>query len=235
LTKHALPDHKANGKLLTTQLPVLWQILVNCAVDSGDNEIICVLDALDECEKESREWILKKLVSFHRNEEMSSESKLKILFTSRPYQDLEQSFQKFQGNTAYMRLDGDENSEEIRQEIDLVIDAEVPYLIEDFGDDDVQKIKARLKSMENRTHLWLHLTLDIIKKDLVGFSKLSRVESLLSHLPTQVSDAYEKLLNRSKNERETRILLEIVLAAERPLTLDEANIALTLALKEKDC
>ncbi|OKL62324.1 hypothetical protein UA08_02515 [Talaromyces atroroseus] len=152
----------ANGKLLTVELPVLWQILMNCATGPGTNEITCVLDALDECEQNSREWILHNLVSFYHDEDMSSKSKLKILFTSRPYQDLEHSFKNFNGNAAYMRLDGDETSEQIRQEIDLVIDADVDKFTEGFDDDNVQKIKTSLKSMENRIYLWLHLTLDII-------------------------------------------------------------------------
>ena len=54
-----------------------------------------------------------------------------------------------------------------------------------------------------------------------------------SNLPAKVSEAYEKILERSKNQDHTETLLQIVLAAARPLTLDEANIALTLALEKQ--
>ena len=64
------------------------------------------------------------------------------------------------------------------------------------------------------------------------YGRLSDIEVLLSGLPSEVSEAYEKILQRSNNELHTQTLLEIVLAAARPLTLDEANVALTMALKK---
>jgi hypothetical protein len=78
------------------------------------------------------------------------------------------------------------------------------------------------------------LTLNIIEKSPVEFGKRSDIEKLLSHLPSQVSDAYEKILSRSKDQSRTKILLRIMLAATRPLTLDEANVALTLAIQEQE-
>ena len=62
---------------------------------------------------------------------------------------------------------------------------------------------------------------------------MSDVEALLSGLPSEVSQAYERILERSKNELHTETLLQIVLVAARPLTLDEANAALALALKKR--
>jgi ankyrin repeat protein len=84
--------------------------------------------------------------------------------------------------------------------------------------------------MEHRTYLWLHLTFDIIKQSPSEYGRRCDVETLLSDLPSEVSQTYEKILGRSKNEIYTETLLQIVLAAARPLTLDEANTALTLAL-----
>lgn len=48
-----------------------------------------------------------------------------------------------------------------------------------------------------------------------------------------MSDAYEKILSRSQDNRKVEALLQIVLAAERPLTLDEANYALILVLGDE--
>lgn len=88
--------------------------------------------------------------------------------------------------------------------------------------------------MEHRTYLWLHLTFDIIEKSPSEYGRRLDIEKLLSRLPSQVSDAYEKILSRSKDQLLTRILLQIILAAIRPLTLDEANIAFTLAIQEQE-
>jgi ankyrin repeat domain-containing protein 50 len=87
--------------------------------------------------------------------------------------------------------------------------------------------------MQHRPYLWLHLTFDIIEQSPSEYGRLSDIETLLSNLPFQVSKAYERILSRSKNQTQTKILLQIILAAARPLTLDEANIALTLALRKQ--
>ncbi|KAF2458453.1 hypothetical protein BDY21DRAFT_220776, partial [Lineolata rhizophorae] len=234
LIKYALPSHKQNGATLTEKFFELWRILVECVTSSGAGEIICVLDALDECKEESRHEIINTLKEFYSpSEGRSTTSKLKFLVTSRPYKDLETSFQKFRATAAYMRFDGDDKSEQIRREIDLVIDARVQDIAGGFTPDDQRKISERLKSMENRTYLWLHLTFDIIEKNRTDYGKRSDVEKLLSKLPSRVSDAYEKILSRSTNHERTELLLQIVLAAAQPLTLDEANVALTLALQKE--
>ncbi len=234
LIEHALPSHKQHGAALTARSSELWQILMKCATASDAGDIICVLDALDECQKDGSKAIIETLNTFYSPSEKlpSPSSNLKVLVTSRPYPDLENSFQKFP-TTAYLRFDGDDKSKQIRQEIDLVIDARVQDVTVGFASKDQQKISERLKSMEHRTYLWLCLTFDIIENSPTDYSRLPDVEELLSHLSSQVSDAYEKILNRSTNRTRTEILLQIVLAAADPLTLDEANIALTLALQEE--
>ena len=235
LIKYALLSHKQNGTTLTRKFSELWRILVECVTSSGAGEIVCVLDALDECKEESRREIIDTLGKFYSTSEgRSTTSKLKFLVTSRGYQDLETSFQNFGETAAYMRFDGDDKSEQIRREIDLVIDARVQDIAGGFTPNDQRKISERLKNMENRTYLWLHLTFNIIEKDRAGYGKRSDVEKLLSKLPSQVADAYEKILSRSTKPERTKLLLQIVLTAAQPLTLDEANVALTLALQEEE-
>ncbi|OCL07139.1 hypothetical protein AOQ84DRAFT_320378, partial [Glonium stellatum] len=235
LIKHALPIHKDHGKKLPQNFSELWRILVECASSLNAGEIVCVLDALDECSTGSRRQLIDKLKGFYYqpNHQSKSSSKLKFLITSRPYDDLEASFKKFSGTSAYLRFDGDEKSDQISQEINLVIDIRVDDIASSFAEEGRRKISDRLKSMQHRTYLWLHLTLNIIEQSPCEYGRLSDIEALLSGLPTEVFEAYEKILGRSKNLPQTEILLQIVLAAAQPLTLDEANIALTLALQDQ--
>ncbi|KAK7421464.1 hypothetical protein QQX98_002163 [Neonectria punicea] len=210
------------------------QILIKCAVSSDSGETVCILDALDECNSGDRRQLIDQLKNFcfERNETSSSSSKLKFLITSRPYDDLEASFGRFSGAAAYLRFDGDDKSEEISQEINLGIDARMKDIGRSFSDEDRGKICARLKEMEHRTYLWLHLTFDIIEQSPCEYGRRTDIENLLSELPSQVSAAYEKILGRSKNQTQTEMILRIVLAAEQPLHLNEANIALTLDLRK---
>ncbi|KAA6407760.1 MAG: hypothetical protein FRX48_08598 [Lasallia pustulata] len=237
LIDYALPSYRNYGKKLRDAFSELWEILVRSARDSEVVEIVCVLDALDECEQNARKQLTEKLVSFFSQMEPHDNPSfaLKFLITSRPYDDLEQNFQPLLGVSTYLHFDGDDKSQRIGQEIDLVIDAKIPSIAGGFSDEDRKRISQRLKKMDNRTYLWLFLTIDIIAGSRSQFRKVSSIDSLLSDLPSKISDAYERILTRSPNEGQARILLHLIVAARRPLSLDEANVALTLATPKGNC
>jgi hypothetical protein len=115
----------------------------------------------------------------------------------------------------------------------LVIEEPVNKIAASFSTDDRRKLSDHLKSKEQRTYLWLLLTFDIIEQGPSEYGRWCDIEELLSQVPPEVSDAYKKILSRSKNDKRMEILLQIIFAATRPLTLEEANIALTLALLEE--
>ena len=234
LIGNALPSHKNYGEKLTQNFSELWRLLLECVRSSDTGEVVCILDALDECDKRSRDELINKLKDFYcqPHDLAHTSSKLKFLITSRPYDDLEAYFGKFL-TTKYLRFDGDDKSADIGREINLVIDERVNTVMSSFNADDRLKISQRLKSMKNRTYLWLYLIFDIIKENLSRYGKRSSFENLMSDIPSQVSEVYEKILSRSQDEVQTDILLQIILTAARPLTLDEANVALTLALQKQ--
>lgn len=238
LTSHlitcALPNHKYHANSLTQKMEVLWQILVDC-VESSSAEIICVLDALDECRGDSAQQLLGMIKESYSQHKSLRPSRLKFLITSRPYEDIKGLFDTLESVATYMHFDGDESgkSRQIGEEINLVIDARVGKLAGSFSNEDRDKISQQLKRMENRTYLWLHLTLNIIETKRSAYSRSADIEQLLKELPYRVADAYEKILSKSQDERKVEALLQIVLAANRPLTLDEANYALATALEEE--
>lgn len=235
LIRQAAASYQNYGKRLRNNFHQLWQILTACVGETDAGEVVCVLDALDECSQRGREEILEALQTFYFDNRTHPSSRLKFLVTSRPYDDLDMSFSKFKKSSAaeiYIRFDGDDKSEEIRHEIDLVIDHKVDEFAEDFGTVDRQKISKRLKAMDNRTYLWLCLTLDIIYHNRSAYSRASDIEDLLSQLPSGIFDAYEKILSRSQNKKRARCLLQIIIAATRPLTLDEVNCSLVLQEQE---
>ncbi|KJR84975.1 uncharacterized protein SPSK_08353 [Sporothrix schenckii 1099-18] len=230
LIQHALPSHKSHGKRLAQDFLELWKILISCAQSDDAGEIICVLDALDECEQRSRHELIDCLRQFYTDQQPTSAktSKLKFIITSRPYDDLEKQFARF-ATVNCIKFHGDDKSAEISREIDLVIDELVDEVAGSFSRDDQERLKTHLKSMNNRTYLWLHLTFDIIRQSPSEFGRPCDIDELLSILPSEVADAYENILNRSKNKNRTETILSIVLAAERPLTLREANVAVAMA------
>ncbi|KAL8740703.1 MAG: hypothetical protein Q9190_006623 [Brigantiaea leucoxantha] len=231
LITYALPSYRSYGKKLREVFSELWEILVKSAQDLEAGEVICILDALDECEEDARKQLITKLVAFYSELESQDASlfTLKFLVTSRPYEDLEHKFQSLSGNSTYLHFDGGDKSQQIGQEINLVIDAKIPDIAGQFNEKDRKHISKRLKSMKNRTYLWLFLTIDIIETSRSNFSKMSSLESLLNNLPSKISDAYERILSRSTNINYARILFQLIVVATRPLSLKEANVALTVA------
>ena len=235
LIRHAIPSHKEHGPALKQNFSELWRILAKCLEDEAAGEVICLLDALDECNQNGKA-LMEKLRDFYVREQQPSASsplkRLKFIITSRPYLNLETVFGTFSKSPRYIHLDGDEKSDEISKDIDLVIDDMMPVIAAGLTAEDRLQISQRLKKMDNRTYLWLHLTFDIIKERQSRYSRRKDIETLLSDLPIEVAGAYERILNRSPDPTRTEVILELVLAATEPLTLDEANYALVLAFEE---
>lgn len=232
LIRYAFSSEKSHGEDLRLRLSELWDILLRAARDPEAGQIICVIDALDECEKKSRHAMIEKLTGFFRRQQRDESSNLTFLITSRPYDDIEGKLRPLLNMSTYVRLDGDDDqrSQHISQDINLVIDAKVQHLAEGLDPNKRTRIADRLKGMNNRTYLWLFLTFDIIEANHSLYSKASNIDSLLSDLPEEVSEAYEKILKHCPNKGGYAIiLLQIILAATRPLGLDEINVAMTLA------
>ena len=229
LIRHGLGSHKTHGRKMTESFSTLWDILMLCAASPEAGEIICVLDALDECSRNYDKMMeeLRKLYGTSRP--AGGNKKLKFLITSRPYDYIESYFDDFD---QLLSVRVDQKSTQIRQEIDLFIDKKVAALAKKVKIPDPTKISDRIKGTENRTYLWVTLIFKIIEEKQSLYSKMSRLEGLLSELPTQVSDTYERILSRSPDDKQTEIILQMIVAAARPLTLGEVNIALTLALSD---
>ena len=234
LIKHAMEKFERNGETLRTSFGLLWVILMEAAADPEGGEITCVLDALDECELSARTAFIEKLADYHSAENRVN-TRLKFVVTSRPYSSIERTFRLNIENLSSISLRGDEESEKIRREIDLVIDDQIPRIFKSFEypvKPEVQEeLVKHLKNMTHRTYLWLHLIKDVIQNSLEHTK--GRLISLIQRVPDTVNQAYESILNRAKDQdlASGKALLSIIVAAVRPLTLREMNIA--LAIEEK--
>lgn len=172
-----------------------------------------------------------------KNTDQREGCSLKLLVTSQPYKDIKDSFERLSENSMYFHIDIDSHSAELGSDIDLVIHRQVRDFAGKFDRGKQDFIADQLKSRDNRTYLWLVLLADIIKNSSTEYSKFQNVEKLLLDLPDKVSDAYDRIsdaynriLSRSKEPELAKKLLKIIVAAPQPLTLTEANIALTIAM-----
>ena len=82
----------------------------------------------------------------------------------------------------------------------------------------------RLLEAPHRTYLWVYLVFDYLKSSRFKRT-IKGIESTITTLPKSVNQAYEKVLDKAQEQSTVRKVLSIIMAASRPLTLTEMNIA----------
>jgi ankyrin repeat domain-containing protein 50 len=230
LLRHAVPEYFQNGREFPRLFSTLWDILLRAARDPKAGEIVCVLDALDECEVSGRFDLINNLNRLYGYEVMAKNMKLKFLITSRPYLDIERRFKKLTAKYPTIRLAGEEEIDSISSEIDLVIRARIEEIGFDMELDPSAKVylEKELLKVTHRTYLWLKLIFELIYSRLDRTEK--RLREIISTIPHTVNEAYEEILNKIQeiDQKRARKLLQIIVSAARPLDLREMNVALAI-------
>ncbi|KAM3077065.1 hypothetical protein ACMFMF_004980 [Clarireedia jacksonii] len=223
LIRYATQEYKNFGSNLP--FGTLWDILIKAVADANAGPVICVFDALDECEPSSRTPLIKYISNFYRFSNTTS-PKLKFIVTSRPYHEIAIEFKV--DNLPSIHLEGNEMSKNIGREVDLVIDHEIVRIgnTRQLNAKTQDSLKQHLKKHNNRTYLWVYLILQEILRSLESTEQ--KLAQLLKIIPRTIDEAYEKILKRAINPKQAKRMLGLVLAAERPLTLKEMNIAFEL-------
>jgi len=231
LINYAMSEDATNGDKLTRSFYTLWSILTKAVADPKAGEIFCILDALDECAEVGRYQIINAVSAFYQQASFRRNvSRLKFFVTSRPYLDIERRFSDLISNFPTIRLQSEQESLAISREIDIVIKSRVSKLGSELRLNDSEKsnLEMELLGMTHRTYLWLSLILDIIRKTIRPTSR--KLKAIISTLPPTVEMAYEAILSRIEKDEllQARKLLHIIVAAARPFTLKELNIALAI-------
>lgn len=219
-----LESYKAD---LTSSFAELWDILVMASQQRDAGEIVCILDAFDECEDTERRKLAQALSDFYgMKNETKNNVNLKFLVTSRPYHKLSQDFHEIP--VIHLKGESEEEALKITQEIDSYIKYRVSRirvsLHLEIGEERLLLQKPR--EFPNQTYLWVSPTFELIKSDISIDKSVIRVAT--SSLPQSVDEAYERILAKSTNSEDAKILPHIIVTATRPLTLEEMSLALAL-------
>jgi len=184
LIKHALPVFNKEGEKIQTLFSELWAILRASVTDPTAGNTICVLDALDECEESGRILLIDSLKQFHRNSGWNGTNGfVKFLVTSRPYQSIERKFRVLENALPQIRLAGEDETESIKEEIDLVIKDRVGGLRDDLELDSrvAGNLESKLLSMDHRTYLWLKLVLFELENNFSASGSKKLLALLMSY------------------------------------------------------
>lgn len=237
LISHAMDLFQRTGDRIQCETSELWRLLLLVASKSQALQIVCVLDALDECRSQDQEILIQNLCHAFENDKSSGTSegkaRLKFFVTSRPYLDIQALFSSLTAKWPQIRLKGEEESDQIKKEIDIVIEIKMKQLALEIGlsPDVHQRFQTQLLQMGNRTYLWLHLVLDDIRTTL-NESLQPDAESI-KPIPSTVDAAYARVLARVHADQFSTVkkILLIICGARRPLTIHEMAIALGITLQ----
>ncbi|EED23384.1 ankyrin repeat-containing protein, putative [Talaromyces stipitatus ATCC 10500] len=194
----------------------MWRIFMATISDGTFRNTICVFDALDECRDRDKKLLIEKLRGFHVRRLATQRNWLKFLVTSRPYDDIQDLFRPVIDLFPQIHLRGEEENDQIRREINLVVKVK-------------RRLEKELTEMKHHTYLWLYLAIDDIKRTLKD-SFRPRLEKI-PPLPKSVPEAYERILCRVTADQKPKVemILRIIVGARRPLTIQEMAMALGVA------
>jgi len=168
LSEKIFEQFEMDGEMFTSSFNELWDAIISAAEDKNAGEIICLLDAIDECEDHGRSQLMQALCKLYGTRRNFN---LKFLVTSRPYGGIRCDFQPLNiPGLPVIHLSGetDVEMEKISREIDVFINARV----ENIGAklnlkyDEQELLLQELMRVPNRTYLWVYLTLDLIQSDI---------------------------------------------------------------------
>ncbi|KAF4624900.1 hypothetical protein G7Y89_g13267 [Cudoniella acicularis] len=231
LEEYGVPAYRKGGNLANLFEP-LWNLLVRACRDPEAGQIICILDALDECAASHKQILATRFSEFCADN--PTNVNFRILITSRPERDLQAAFNLGPKSKAtFVRLTGESEKEmeAITKEVNSVIDEEIERFKEareQSGiDDGVHEIlREEIDKLDNRSYLWVSLVFPQLHEN--ADCEESELLEIIKTLPTTLEGTYKQILSRSTNVAHARKLLSIVLAATRPLTLTELKIAFSV-------
>ncbi|PWW73858.1 hypothetical protein C7212DRAFT_353589 [Tuber magnatum] len=222
LCLYAQRQFETRGRRFTEEVDTLWNILVEAVTEGGCGNVICVVDALDECEEGTLAQLVRHLTSLSRPQ--GPRIALKIVVTSRPYLKIERGLAS---HPATIRLKGEDEVNAITADVTRAIDDTITEL-ESFWENPggLGYLRRLLLSSADRTFLWVSLVLEILK-DSPGGSR-EEFTNIVSSAPRDLAEFYTRILDKSTNPDKARLILHTVVAAARPLTVEETDIALTV-------
>jgi hypothetical protein len=244
LQRYVAPAYTKCGDALKNDFEELWRTFISAATDPSAKDVVCILDALDECKVADRNKLISHLEDFYRRSGNTSQRgcKLKFLVTSRPYSEIELKFSPLIRSVPNIRLAGEDESEKISNEIGYVIQAKVKEIAETCKLTDLLRssLHKRLCEVPNRTYLWLHLTLEEVSSKIRKGKTKKNMLAIINTLSSTIEEAYQEILERCEDKEEASRILQIIVAAQRPLTVDELDVALELkpdstAYEDLDC
>ena len=228
LFKQMQPDFDISGDSLFTNFHALWRIFDGIIKDPGAGEVYCLIDALDECERESRQLFLTNFTKTFRSQQ-SKETAAKFIVTSRRENDIEKSLSIPSLAIQNLQVDSGRVNDDLSKFISVRVDE--LSTTNEYGPEQKNMIQSALTEKAGGTFLYVSLVL----QDLAKAETFEEVMPTLQDLPSDLNDVYDRILGKIEPKRQetAKSVLGWVASARRPLTVDELAMARAIGSGEK--
>ncbi|KAK7427631.1 hypothetical protein QQZ08_005906 [Neonectria magnoliae] len=204
-------DYKIRKGRLSGNLPALGTIFRRI-LKSWTDPVYLLIDALDECEDESRGELL------HLLSRLEESTNLRIMITSRP--------KPFTPQTGHVRIDILLNSYEINSDLSKFIDDKVKTFEKKYPSKFVDEVKEAVLRRVDGTFLWASFMLD----EIATATTTKSARDKLSRMPASLEESYERMLNDIPDEdkKDAALIFQWVVVSRRPMTTVELATVMTL-------
>lgn len=223
LIGHVKPllDYDRNGEHLLKSYDRLWSLFCAIASDVHLGPANIIIDALDECEKTSRNRFVQSIANLIDRLRSTTSRCVRFLITSRPYLTITDCFTNYEPHLLHL-----EERQEIDADVRLVISQRVEKIAKKTKakQETIFLLEQSLSKNADRTFLWAKFALDILDEELTTAPE--DFHRILEEMPRDLEATYERFLNKvqaGQQEFATN-LLRLMIATFRPLSLDEVSI-----------
>jgi ankyrin repeat protein len=193
-------DHQWNVESLKTLLEQAIQSL-------GDSSVICLIDALDECEEEQ----VRDMIQFFEyigDLAVSNGIRFQVCFSSRHYPHITIR------NGLELVLEGQEGHS---QDITNYVETELK-----IGKSKIaQQIRVELQEKASGIFMWVVLVVGILNKGS-DQGKILTLRQKLQEIPSDLHELFRDILTRDSHDRDELVLcIQWVLFAKKPLSPEQ--------------
>ncbi|KAN0077840.1 hypothetical protein V8E54_006144 [Elaphomyces granulatus] len=223
LMKFLFSRWEVQKEKLFTSFDALWDTLIEIG-RTACGEKYCIIDALDECDRESQHILLTQISqTFSKQTPKNSHSNMHILITSRPYPEIGQHLTGFNSKdlASYQKVEKD---------LRVFIGEKVKELSlkNTYSKKVALGVSQILEEKAEGTFMWVGIACG----ELADVRSRDAVETL-RNLPRGLHSLYQELLdtalNRGKRDNQIIIqMLSFVAISRRPLSVAELSEACQL-------
>lgn len=196
---------------------ILEELFENAILSIGQEEVTCFIDALDECDDEQVEPMIR-LFERIGEQVVSNGLRFRIFFSSRPYPDISLD------TCLNLMLDGQEGHV---RDIKTYIQKELRA-----GD---QQTKDQLLLRASGIFMWTVLVVDILNKEKRKGTPNHLVTKKLKKIPGDLWELFKSILNRDQEDKDQLLLcIQWLLFTRKPLGPEEFYHALLAGIETDD-